>query len=197
MNRASQYRSRIARTAAVLALIAGIGMLGITGCDDNTSHPPVTKIDGIKPPPMFPPQPASVPTTPPIPFKIYKQVANKGVTVVVDKKATDDQIVSLMWYFRLKVRDHQFDELGIKPTVIGDDKQKNYNGGNVYFYRGAKCANEQFAKNGGSCGEEDHEAAVFNWGVGGDPNSDSGVLMQAPDKVVPQFNSKDNWKPAA
>jgi hypothetical protein len=86
---------------------------------------------------------------------------------------------SLIWFFREKVRSHDFKSLGVK-------EQKD---GIFSVYCGEKCANEQFIDTNGPCGYGEHDHALYQWGIGGDYNNDSGSLHNT---VI--FDAKDGWQ---
>ena len=164
-----------------LAIIAG--MLGKSSSDSKTttsSSSTATQQNSASTPAQ--PQ-ISRPSIPPPKFRIYK-FKNDGISptsVVVPVSTTDEQLRSLLWLFREKVRSHEFRSIGIKEQHDGI----------FAVYRGEKCANEQFIDTNGPCGYGEHDDAVYQWGIEGDYNKDSGSIH---DTVV--FDYKDGWQVA-
>jgi hypothetical protein len=164
-----------------LAIIAG--MLGKSSSDSKTttsSSSTATQQSSASTPAQ--PQ-ISRPSIPPPKFRIYK-FKNDGISptsVVVPVSTTDEQLRSLLWLFREKVRSHEFRSIGIKEQHDGI----------FAVYRGEKCANEQFIDTNGPCGYGEHDDAVYQWGIEGDYNKDSGSIH---DTVV--FDYKDGWQVA-
>jgi hypothetical protein len=127
------------------------------------------------------------PLIPPPKFRIYK-FKNDGISptsVVVPINTTDDQLKSLIWFFREKVRSHDFKSLKVKEARDGM----------FAVYRGEKCANEQFIDASGPCGDGEHDDAFYQWGIEADPNKDSGSIKVKGDFVV-VFNYEDGWQVA-
>jgi len=110
-----------------------------------------------------------------------------SVSIVVPVNTTDDQLRSLLWLFREKVRSRQFADLGLKST-----EWESSNSGVVEFYRGAKCANEDYVVKG-PCGQGSHTAAYYHWGLESDPSKDAGYLQQKNEDETLVFDFKDGW----
>lgn len=132
------------------------------------------------------PQPESVrPTIPPPKFRIYK-FKDDGVSpisVVVPVQTTDEQLKSLLWFFREKVRSHEFKSIGITEEKDGI----------FVLYRGEKCANEEFIDTNGPCGYGEHDDASYQWGIDGDYDKDTGsIRINGDDTVV--FDYNDGWR---
>jgi hypothetical protein len=134
------------------------------------------------------PQPQVVrPSIPPPKFRIYK-FKNDGISptsVVVPVNTTDEQLKSLIWFFRQKVRSHDFKSIGVKEQLDGI----------LLVYRGKKCATEEIdiTASAGKCGDGYHDDAFYQWGIEGDYNKDSGsIRVNGDDTVV--FNYKDGWQ---
>lgn len=91
--------------------------------------------------------------------------------------------MSLLWFFREKVRAQELAEIGVTDRLV--------NCGFITVFRGSRCADEDFADNAGPCGRGYHDAGAYQWG---DPKQDSGILRDknGQEKVV--FNSSDNWQ---
>lgn len=142
---------------------------------------------------LTPPSPASptpqthiaLPSVLPPKFRIYKYKSD-GITptsVVVAANTTDEQLRSLVWFFREKVRSQEFKSIGVK----------NEGAGVLAIYRGETCANENYVSTAGPCGYGDHDDALYQWGIGGDSNKDLGSI-RLNGKEVPVFNYKDGWQ---
>jgi hypothetical protein len=109
---------------------------------------------------------ANRPTIPPPNFRLYRPTMNEelSIVVVVSPATTDEELNSLLWHFREKVRSHRFKDLGINhPTAEG---RKDYSSGSISVYRGARCAGESFSDvvGAGPCGQGSHRAAEYHWG---------------------------------
>lgn len=171
---------------AILILIGAIGAMlncdfdeggnsGGTGAPSSVSNPQPT-------PPKF-----ARPNVPTPQYRLYRQGATNGlVSVVVSHQTTDEQIKSLLWFFREKVRSHQLTALGIT--------QKLESSGIIIIYRGEKCANEEFINELGPCGYGDHNDAQYQWGINGDPNHDAAGLKNSGGAELDVFDSSDNWQ---
>jgi hypothetical protein len=133
------------------------------------------------------------PSIPPPSFRIFK--SRNGITaVVVGERTTDDELASLLWFFREKVRSRDFQSLGIQPFKQG--RQRTIAGMLVVF-RGSRCANEDFEEAIGSCGRGEHDSATYQWGVAGDTDKDSGYVRSADGEPMEIINYKDGWQPLA
>jgi hypothetical protein len=98
---------------------------------------------------------------------------------------TDEQLKSLLWFFREKVRSHLLKDIGLRPAGVS---------GLLLVYRGKKCATEEIdiTASIGPCGDGYHEAASYQWGIEGDYNKDSGSI-QTGGEIVTVFDYKDGW----
>lgn len=125
------------------------------------------------------------PTVAPPKFYVYKSKAGFPTSIVVPVKTTDEQLKSLLWLFREKVRAHKFKDIGLK----------NANYGLLTVYRGSKCANEQYMDRSWPCGRGEHDDADYQWGIEGDYDKDEGsVRVKNSDTVV--FDYNDGWQVA-
>ncbi len=132
----------------------------------------------------------------PPPYRVYKSTTLVGTAYVVAANTTDDELRSLLWFFRKKVRTGQFADIGItKPTSTAWGH--SYNDGMLLVYRGTKCANENFISEAqlekgdlGACGYGDHSDAYYQWGISGNAANDSGAIGG-----TEIFNYQDNWHP--
>jgi hypothetical protein len=143
----------------------------------------------------------SRPTSPPPPFRVYGSKRDQGTSVVVSPTTTDEQLKSLLWLFREKVRAHRFKDIGITQPTSRQFGKTAYLSGMIEVYRGDKCANEIFTDFAGTpapCGPDEHDSAWYQWGllVDGvfDTDADSAFVISADGKTVPVFDYKDHWQ---
>jgi len=123
---------------------------------------------------------------------------DEGTSLVVSPDTTDEQIESLLWFIREKVRSHRFRDLGITQPTTTDFKVRGYLSGGIFIYRGEKCANEGFSDyKGGQCYGKS-EAGDYQWGFFVDrvqnPDFDSAVLNLADGNGKAVFDYKDHWQ---
>jgi len=186
MGRASVCKSRnhtrsgyFRATTIVLALAGTI--LVLQGCGAGNGRPahPVERTAA----PNFP-----RPTIPPPKYRVYRQLASRGlISVVVDSATTDEQIKSLLWFFREKVRAQELRELHMTERLT--------DGGFIIIFRGNRCADEDFVDNTGPCGRGDHDAASYQWGIHGNPDWDTGTVVNRNGQEVVAFDSSvDHWQ---
>jgi hypothetical protein len=115
-------------------------------------------------------------------------------SVVVPINTSDEQLKSLLWFFRERVRTGQFKAIGLtQPTAVQWGKA-GYLSGMLVVYRGEKCAIEGFLDSVGPCGYGGHDDAVYQWGVDGVAKKDYGALSQNGEDA-PLFDYKDGWEP--
>ncbi len=167
----------------VLAVVGGI--IGRSPSDSSTSATQQS------PAPTATPQPQIVrPSIPPPKFQIYKFDPVQPTAVVVPVNTTDEQLKSLLWFFREKIRSHQLKDIGLTQATVGDEHS-----GILAVYREKKCANENYVGTTGPCGYGDHDDALYQWGIEGDPNKDAGsIRVKGDDNAV--FDYKDGWQVA-
>ncbi len=176
-NCGKQQATRGLDCGVAVSILILIGVIAAM-LEHRTSPPPA-------PPPPSPPPKIERPRIPHPKFRLYRQVPNEGlISVVVDRTATDEQLKSLLWFFREKIRAHRLHELGLSQGYEG--------GGIISVYRGDKCANEQFINELGPCGYGEHDDASYQWGISGDPAKDSGLVQTKDGNRVEVFNSSDN-----
>jgi len=177
----------------VVLLVAIVGIIGKSPSDSSSS----TSTTQRSSEPNATPQPhIATPSIPPPKFRIYKLKTDEPTSVVVPVNTTDEQLKSLLWFFRKKVRSHQFKDIGLTKATAKQWGNAGYLSGMLSVYRGEKCANEQFIDTNGPCGYGEHDDALYQWGIEGDPNKDSGsIKVQGDDIVV--FNYEDNWHPSS
>jgi len=165
---------------AVLLLMASLGGLTSIGGDihdtagaDNSSA-------------SLPLSPRIVrPSIPRPKFRVYKSSDEtpSQTSVVVPSNTTDEQLKSLLWFFREHVRAHDFKPIGIAEHRIGL----------LAVYRGEKCANEPFLESAGPCGYGEHEDADYQWGIEGDYDKDYGSIRRDGNDVS-LFDYHDGWQ---
>jgi hypothetical protein len=154
--------------------------------ESRVAHPTVTGSDsssssGLPSPPKF---------------TIYKQSSSDPTSVVVAEQTTDEQIRSLLWFFRKKIRSQDFKAVGLTVPTSIKFGEKNWDDGLIFIYRGTKCANEEYIKEGyGPCGQGEHSAGFYQWGIEGKPAKDSGDLISKNGDSTPVFDYKDGWLP--
>ncbi len=130
------------------------------------------------------------PSIPPPKFRIYKFKTGEPTSVVVPLKTTDEQLKSLLWFFREKIRSHQLGDIGLAQATAD-----YVDSGILAIYRGEKCANENYVDTTSPCGYGDHDDAYYQWGIEGDPSKDTGGVRVKGD-VSAVFDYNDGWRPA-
>jgi hypothetical protein len=124
------------------------------------------------------------PSIPPPKFQIYRYKPDgiSPVSIVVPVSTSDERLKSLLWLFREKARSHHLKDIGLR----------NERDGILLVYRGKKCATEEIdiTASAGPCGDGYHDDALYQWGVEGDYDKDSGSVH---DTVI--FDYKDGWQP--
>jgi len=139
------------------------------------------------------------PTVSPPRFRFYRSKLEQGTSVVVSPSTSDEQLESLLWLFREKVRSHRFADIGITHPTSKRFGTEGYSAGLISVYRNQKCAGENFFDAGlGPCGYGDHSAAFYQWGllVNGvfDPDADSAGITSSDGGKTEVFSYKDHWK---
>jgi hypothetical protein len=129
------------------------------------------------------------------PFKLFLQKIDMPTILVVPETASDDQLKSLLWYLRTKIRASAFKDLSFKPTATLYGIP-GYLSGVVDIYRGQRCATEQYTPTGrpDPCGPSIHKSASYHWGDGNDPTADGASLLSPTGTVTPVFDSTDLWQ---
>ena len=130
-------------------------------------------------------------------FIIYKQGSAYPISVVVEEHTTDEQVRSLLWFFRRKVRSHDFKSIGLtRPTSVNFGKE-NWNSGMIVIFRGTICAGENDAIQGlGPCGKGDHSAGTYQWGIDGRFDKDAGTVGPVSNENgTLVFDYTDGWFP--
>lgn len=175
----------------IVPLVAIVGIIGKSPTDNSTSANQQSSAPNATPQPHI-----ATSSVPPPKFRIYKLKTDEPTSVVVPVNTTDEQLKSLLWFFREKVRAHQFKDIGLTKATAKQWGNAGYLSGMLSVYRGEKCANELYIDTNGPCGYGEHDDALYQWGIEGDPNKDSGsIKVQGEDIVV--FNYEDNWHPSS
>ena len=165
-----------------MAIIAGV--IGRSASDSSTS----TTQQNVTA------QPQVVrPTVPPPSFRIYKFRVDGHTAIVVPINTSDEQLKSLLWFFRENVRSHKFKDIGLTQADAEQRKGQGY----FSVYRGEKCATElDFLVSARPCGSGDHDDARYQWGIQGEPNRDWGAI-RTNGQLTEIFNYyKDGWQVA-
>jgi hypothetical protein len=154
-------------------------------------------------------QPAQIPalhrpTVPPPKFTLFRGKKDEIVTFVVPTDTTDDQLRSLIWLFREKVRSGKYGDIGILLPTAKQWGVDGYDSGLLDVYRGRKCANEAYiplsdAEKGnlGPCGWGVHVDAWYQWGINGSPSKDAGDIRTRDGKLETVFDYNDSWQPTS
>ena len=105
----------------IVLLVIIIGMFGKSSSDKSDNSTSTTTQQSSTS--IVEPQ-VTRPSIPPPKFRIYK-FKNDGISptsVVVPTSTTDEQLKSLIWFFREKVRSHDFKSLGLKEQKDGTSR---------------------------------------------------------------------------
>ena len=129
------------------------------------------------------------PVLPPPKFRVFRQEDGRPVPIVVSQNATDEQLRSLLWFFREAVRARHFSQLGLKkPTGPGNT---GFAAGIFDVFRGPKYANEPFTQREG---QSTHVAALYSWGLDRDPDHDEAYIEGNGESSTKVFDYSDNWQ---
>jgi hypothetical protein len=126
------------------------------------------------------------------PFKLFLQKIDMPTILVVPETTTDDQLKSLLWYLRTKVRSGQFKDLGLQPTASLFDRA-GYSSGVLNIYRGPRCAREMYLTTN-PCGASIHRSASYHWGEGGNRQADGADYVTQSGTEVQLFDATDGWQ---
>jgi hypothetical protein len=183
--------------AAVLLLLA----VGAISCGTSTQQEPTAQQPKAQMEKETQPLAAVTrPTFPPPKFRLYRSKLDEGTSVVVSPATTDEQLRSLLWLFREKVRSHRFKDIGINQPTSEQSGKKDYSSGIISVYRGDKCAGEDFLDvvGAGPCGQGGHNAAYYQWGFKVDDvfqtDADDGEIASSDGGYTRIFNYKDQWQ---
>lgn len=178
----------------IILLVVIIGILGKSPSDSSSSTTPADQQSSTPSTATSQPQ-ITRPSIPPPKFRIYKFKTDEPTSIVVPVNTTDEQLKSLLWFFREKVRSHQFKDIGLAQATAKQWGNKGFLSGMLSVYRGEKCANEQYIDTNGPCGYGEHDDALYQWGIEADPNKDSGSIKVKGDDIV-VFDYRDGWQVA-
>lgn len=180
-----------------LAVVVVLGAIRGYQLDHSPSQDTPTAV----PQPAITPIPtATLPKIPPPKFRLYKFKLNQPLAYIVPVNTTDEQLKSLLWLFREKIREGGFSKIGISQPLSKQWGQYGYQSGMLLVYRGDKCANETYISdedlakgNLGPCGYGEHDDAYYQWGLDADPKKDAAALVMN-GSPIQVFDYKDNWR---
>jgi hypothetical protein len=129
------------------------------------------------------------PTLPPPKFRVFRQEAGRPVSVVVAHTASDEDLRSLLWLFREKVRERRFSELGLKKEA--GPASTGFSAGMIDVFRDVKYANEPFTRKEGEATRAD---AIYGWGLDRVSDHDQAFVKGADGSSVKVFDYSDNWQ---
>lgn len=139
--------------------------------------------------PKSPDTMASKPSQPPPKFHILRQEAGLPIPVIVSRDVTEEQLHSLLWFFRQNVRARKFAQLGLKkPTGPANT---GFAAGMVEVFRDARYASEAFTRKEG---ETSHADALYSWGLDRVADHDQAFVKGAGGSVIKVFDYSDNWQ---
>jgi hypothetical protein len=152
----------------IFAVIVAVAMIGNSGSDSSPSVAQQSSAPSATPPQNNQPTQTNHPDLPLPKFQIYKFDTHgmRPTIMVVPVNTTDEQLKSLLELFREKVGSRKFNDIRLK----------NERAGILLVYRGKKCASEYYVNTAGPCGDGDHDDALYQWGIEGDPDKDSGSI---------------------
>lgn len=147
----------------------------------------------------------NLPQVPPPKFRVFKFGTDVSTAYVVPGNTTDEQLKSLLWFFRRKVRAGDFKAIGIRRPTTMQYGHFGYEWGRLVVYKREKCADENYLSDGtlgavgiaGPCGYGEHGDAIYQWGIGDDPHKDSGSIRAKNGGMEEIFSYKDDWRPSS
>ena len=194
------YNSLQMRLAKVLSVILFAALTSCTTATDTSTPGPSAATTKAS-------EPVAKPASPPPTFRLYRfkfddSTGGSIISYVVPANTSDDQLKSLVWLFRKKVRSQKFRDISITQPTSRNFGKKGYIQGILSIYRGEKCAAEGFSDSAGPCGFGEHDDAYYQWGVFGDnpnngidPNKDEAGIRLASGNMSKVFDYKDSWQP--
>lgn len=196
----SNARAKAFLVIGAVVLVLAILVVSIPG--NKQKSPPSSQPSNETDTPPATTNVAEQPTTRPPKFMVYRSKLDQGTSVVVSPSTSDEQLKSLLWFFREKVRSHRFKDVGISQPTSKQWGQKGYLSGMIVVYKGSKCASELFSDSGlGPCGYGDHSAAEYQWGLLVDgvfnTDADSGEMTTSDGTTLTVFDYHDHWQPPA
>src|SRR5215469_832859 len=142
----------------------------------------------------------TIPQIPPPKFQLFKFVPDQPTTYTVPTNTSDEQLKSLLWYFRGKVRAGDFKAIGLTRPTTMQWGQSGFTSGMLLVFRGMKCANEAYTSDAdlekgklGPCGYGEHDDAYYQWGLDDDPYKDAAAIVTSEGDYAEVFDYKDNW----
>jgi hypothetical protein len=146
-------------------------------------------------------QEASLLKIPPPTFQVFKFETDVPTSYVVPVNTTDEELKSLLWLFRQKVRAGEFKDIGIPRPTSKQWGELGYKSGMLIVYRGNRCADEEYISDSelkkghlGACGYGEHDDAYYQWGIDADPNKDGAGIRDKEGNLITVFDYKDNWR---
>jgi hypothetical protein len=170
-----------------IVLVVIVGIFGRSPSDRPTSTQQSSGSSAAEPPKVV------RPIVPPPKFHIHRFKVDEPTAIVVPVNTTDEQLKSLLWLFRDKVRSHRFNDIGLTQPTAKQWGNKGYKSGMLVVYRGEKCANEGYVNKIGPCGYGDHDDAAYQWGIEADPDKDSASIRVKGENTA-VFDYKDGWQ---
>lgn len=194
----AQANSRAKIFLAIAALVLVLAILVIKSGTKQKSPSSQSSNETVTTP--APISPVEQQTIPPPKFRVYRSKLDEGTSVVVSPSTSDEQLKSLLWLFREKVRSHRFKDVGILQPTSKQWGQKGYLSGMIVVYRGGKCASELFSDSPGlgPCGYGEHSTAEYQWGLLVDgvfnTDADSGEMTASDGTIATVFDYHDHWQ---
>jgi len=198
-SRPAQANSRAKVFLVVAALVLVLAILVVSHSDTKQKSPP-SQPSNETVATSATTSAAEQPRIPPPKFKVYRSKLDEGASVVVSPSTSDEQLKSLLWLFREKVRSHRFKDVGILQPTSKQWGQKGYLSGMIVVYKGGKCASELFSDSPGlgPCGYGEHSAAEYQWGLLVDgvfnTDADSGEMTASDGTIATVFDYHDHWQ---
>lgn len=131
-------------------------------------------------------------------YRMIHQTAEWPGPFIVAVGTTDDELKSLLWDIRDKIRSHSYKELGLNEP---SQSNRQYLSGMIEVFRGPKCAPEIYnwerscaRKSDCPCGDGDHNAGYYQWGLGGHYDEDEAGIFSSDRTWTLVFDAKDGYK---
>jgi hypothetical protein len=145
------------------------------------------------------------PSQTPLPkFRMFKFKTDVPTSYVVPVKTSDEELKSLLWFFRQSVRAGDFKKIGITQPTATRWGKLGYTSGMLVVFRGEKCANEDYISDAqiakgelGPCGYGEHDDGYYQWGIDGDSVKDTGGIIAKNGDLTKVFDYEDNWHPSS
>jgi hypothetical protein len=131
-------------------------------------------------------------------YRMIHQTAEWPGPFIVAVGTTDDELKSLLWDIRDKIRSHSYKDLGLNEP---SQSNRQYLSGMIEVFRGPKCAPETYnwksscaLKSVCPCGDGDHNAGYYQWGLGGHYDEDEAGIFSSDRNLTIVFDAKDGYK---